>query len=64
MARWLIPLAIPLAGLALLLKEPRLDVHWEQHPAHFWLVLITALLSVVLGYLSGEAARRLEDEFG
>ena len=61
MARWLIPLAIPLAGLALLLSEPRLDVHWEHHPAHFWLVLITALLSVVLGYLSGEAARRLGD---
>jgi len=60
-ARWLIPLAIPLVGLALLLSDPRLDVHWEHHPAHFWLVLITALLSVVLGYLSGEAARRLDD---
>jgi len=60
-ARWLIPLSIPLAGLALLLGEPRLDVHWEHHPAHFWLVLITALLNVVLGYLSGEAARRLDD---
>jgi hypothetical protein len=60
-ARWLIPLAIPLAGLALLLSRPRLDVHWEHHPAHFWLVLVTALLSVVLGYLAGEAARRLED---
>ena len=61
MARWLIPLAIPLGGLALLLREPELDVHWEHHPAHFWLVLITALISVVLGYLSGEAARRLGD---
>jgi adenylate cyclase len=60
-ARWLIPLAIPLVGLALLLEKPRLDFHWEHHPAHFWLVLITALLSVVLGYLSGEAARRLDD---
>ena len=61
MARWLIPLAIPLVGLVALLSEPSLDVHWEHHPAHFWLVLITALLSVVLGYLSGEAARRLDD---
>jgi ABC-type branched-subunit amino acid transport system permease subunit len=60
-ARWLIPLAIPLVGLVALLSEPSLDVHWEHHPAHFWLVLITALLSVVLGYLSGEAARRLDD---
>ena len=61
MARWLIPLAIPLVGLVALLSEPSLDVHWEHHPAHFWLVLITALLSIVLGYLSGEAARRLDD---
>ena len=61
MARWLIPLALPLGGLVLLLREPKLDVHWEHHPAHFWLVLITALISVVLGYLSGEAARRLDD---
>ena len=61
MARWLIPLALPLVGLALLLREPELDVHWEHHPAHFWLVLITALISVVLGYLSGEAARKLGD---
>jgi adenylate cyclase len=60
-ARWLIPLAIPLVGLGLLLSDPKLDVHWEHHPAHFWLVLITALLSVVLGFLSGEAARRLDD---
>jgi adenylate cyclase len=59
--RWFVPLAIPVLGLALLLSRPRLDVHWEHHPAHFWLVLITALLSVVLGYLSGEAARRLGD---
>ena len=61
MTRWFVPLAIPVLGLALLLSRPRLDVHWEHHPAHFWLVLITALLSVVLGYLSGEAARRLGD---
>jgi adenylate cyclase len=60
-ARWLIPLALPLAGLLLLLSRPKLDVHWEHHPAHFWLVLVTALLSVVLGYLSGEGARRLDD---
>jgi len=60
-ARWLIPLALPLVGLALVLRQPELDVHWEHHPAHFWLVLITALLSVVLGYLAGEAARRLGD---
>ncbi len=61
MAVWLLPLALPLAGLALLLAQPDADVHWEHHPAHFWLVLITALVSVVLGYLAGEVARRLGD---
>ncbi len=61
MARWLLPLALPLAGLALLLARPQADAHWEHHPAHFWLVLLTALVSVVLGYLAGEAARRLGD---
>jgi adenylate cyclase len=60
-ARWLVPLALPVAGLGLLLARPELDVHWEDHPAHFWLVLVSALLSVILGYLSGEAARRLGD---
>ena len=61
MARWLLPLALPLAGLALLLGRPEADAHWEHHPSHFWLVLVTALVSFVLGYLAGEAARRLED---
>ena len=61
MARWLLPLALPLAGLALLLARPQADAHWEHHPSHFWLVLITALVSLVLGYLAGEAARRLGD---
>jgi hypothetical protein len=41
-------LAVPIAGLALVLAEPDFDVHWEHHPAHFWLVLLTALVSVVL----------------
>lgn len=54
-------LALPVAGLVLLLAEPDLDVRWEHHPAHFWLVLATAVVSVVLGLLTSEAARRLED---
>ena len=59
--RWLLLLALPVAGLVLLLAAPEADVHWEHHPAHFWLVLGAALVSVVLGYLAGEAARRLND---
>lgn len=48
-------------GLLILLAAPDADVHWEDHPAHFWLVLVTALISVALGFLAGEAARRLDD---
>jgi class 3 adenylate cyclase len=54
-------LLIPLAGLILLLRAPRLNVHWEHHPAHFWLVLITAGLSAALAYVTGAAALRRGD---
>lgn len=54
-------LALPLAGLVLLLGYPKLDVHWEHHPAHFWLVLATAAVSVALGLATSEAARRRND---
>lgn len=54
-------LLIPLAGLVLLLRAPRLDLHWEHHPAHFWLVLLTAALSAVLAYATGSAAVRRGD---
>ncbi len=56
-----IALALPLLGLFLLLGQPRLDIRWEHHPAHFWLVLITALLSAILAYATGEAAGRRGD---
>ncbi|MEV5966432.1 adenylate/guanylate cyclase domain-containing protein [Kribbella sp. NPDC051952] len=54
-------LLVPLAGLALLLRIPKLDVHWEHHPSHFWLVLLTAGLSAVLAYVTGAAALRRGD---
>lgn len=54
-------LALPLAGLGLLLAEPDLDHEWAHQPTHFWLVLGTASVNVALGLLAGEAARRLED---
>jgi adenylate cyclase len=56
-----IALAIPLAGLALLLAVPRLDVRWHHQPAHFWLVLVVAVLNAVLGFATGEAAARRAD---
>jgi len=49
-------LALPLAGLVLLLAQPRLDLHWEHHPSHFWLVLMTAAVSFVLAYVTNAAA--------
>jgi class 3 adenylate cyclase len=54
-------LAVPLIGLTLLLWRPELDIRWEHHPAHFWLVLSTALISAVLAYATGEAAVRRGD---
>jgi adenylate cyclase len=54
-------LAVPLLGLFLLLLQPKLDLRWEHHPAHFWLVLITAVLSAILAYATGEAAGRRGD---
>jgi adenylate cyclase len=56
-----VALALPLIGLGLLLQRPELDVRWEHHPAHFWLVLGTAVVSAVLAYATGDAASRRGD---
>src|SRR5919204_872659 len=47
--------------LVLVLAQPATDGHWENHPAHFWLVLVAASLNVVLGSAVGTAARRRRD---
>lgn len=52
---------LPLLALLLLLRRPSLDVRWEHHPAHFWLVLGAAALSALLAYATGEAAARRGD---
>jgi class 3 adenylate cyclase len=54
-------LALPMAFLALLLLRPELDVAWEHHPSHFWLVLGVALVSVALGLATNSAARQRGD---
>jgi adenylate cyclase len=56
-----IALTLPLLGLALLLRRPELDVHWQHQPSHFWLVLTTAALSALLAYGTGVAALRRGD---
>ena len=65
-ARWKVvtlvgALVLPLAGLALLLAVPSLDVQWEHHPSHFWLVLSVAFVDTVLGLAMSEAATRRDD---
>jgi adenylate cyclase len=60
-ALWAVLIALPLLGLRLLLWQPALDVQWENHPAHFWLVLGAALLNGILTFATGEAARRRGD---
>jgi adenylate cyclase len=59
--RYAVALALPLAGLAVLLAVRRLDVAWEHHPAHFWLVVGSGALTFALGFLLGEAAARRGD---
>ncbi|MDQ4019765.1 MAG: adenylate/guanylate cyclase domain-containing protein, partial [Actinomycetota bacterium] len=54
-------LGAPLVGLVVVLAAPRLDVVWEHHPAHFWLVLVAAATNVTLAAVTGEAARRRAD---
>ncbi len=52
---------LPLGGFALLLASPGLDVRWEDHPAHFWLVVAGALSGASLALATGEAASRRGD---
>src|ERR687891_2829103 len=61
LAVWSLAVALPLAGLALLLGYPELDVRWEQHPSHFWLVLAVAAVNATLGFAMSEAALRRRD---
>src|SRR5215208_4179195 len=60
-ALWTVLIAFPLLGLGLLLWQPTLDVQWEHHPAHFWLVLGVALVNAILAFTMGEAAHRRGD---
>ncbi len=54
-------LALPMLGFLLLISRPSLDLRWEHHPSHFWLVLATGALSAVLAYATGAAAERRGD---
>jgi len=45
---WAFHVALPLLGLWLLVARPEADLRWEDHHAHFGLVLATAFVSVLL----------------
>lgn len=52
---------LPAAGFVLLLAAPSLDVRWEHHPSHFWLVVAAAAITAGLAYATGSAAARRGD---
>jgi adenylate cyclase len=58
---WLVAVTVPLVLLALLLARPAVDEIWENHQAHFWLVLAAAATATALGYAVSVAARRRRD---
>jgi class 3 adenylate cyclase len=58
---WVLHLALPVAALWLLLAQPSVDILWEHHPSHFWLVLAVAAVNVVIGARMSASARRHTD---
>jgi class 3 adenylate cyclase len=58
---WAAVAVAPLLLLVVLLARPSLDGSWENHPAHFWLVLGAALVATALGLSVTSAARRRRD---
>ncbi len=58
---WVAVAAAPLLLLVVLLARPAVDRAWENHPAHFWLVLGAALVATALGFSVTTAARRRRD---
>ena len=61
MPRWVALLLVPPAVFAALLAWPDLNATWQNRPAHFWIVLGAALLSMAIGVAASEAARRRHD---
>jgi adenylate cyclase len=58
---WVAVAGAPLLLLVVLLARPTIDSDWENHPAHFWLVLGAALAATALGFSVTTAARRRRD---
>ncbi|MGF6880811.1 class 3 adenylate cyclase [Nocardia sp. GAS34] len=58
---WLGHLSLPAIGLWLLVSQPPLDMDYEHHVTHFWLVLATAVVALALGVMLFRAARMRRD---
>lgn len=58
---WAIHLALPMAGLWLLLTRPRLNAVLQDNVGHFWLIIAVAGVNVVLGTMIGQASARRAD---
>src|SRR4051794_12873386 len=58
-----LPLAIisPIVLAFLLRGLPEIDERWENGSAHFWLVLLTAILCLALAVTISESGRRRRD---
>ncbi|HZA20238.1 MAG TPA: hypothetical protein VE889_05220, partial [Actinomycetota bacterium] len=59
--RWIALALIPVALVLVLRLRPALDVQWENHPAHFWLVLSASAVAVALGWAVSVTARARRD---
>jgi len=60
-ATWVLHLSLPLVGLWLLVSQPAADVRWEDHHAHFALVLATSAICAALALQIGRDAARRDD---
>jgi adenylate cyclase len=58
---WVAVAVAPLLLLAVLLARPAIDGDWENHPAHFWLVLGAAIAATAVGFSVTTAASRRQD---
>jgi len=58
---WVGHMALPMLALWLLIAQPDLDVQWEHHPSHFWLVMGVAAVNVALAVQVLRSARLRED---
>jgi class 3 adenylate cyclase len=58
---WAALLVSPLVAIGLLRSAPSIDDRWMNTPAHFWIVLLTALVCLALALAISEGGRRRRD---